>query len=106
MIYHVILQWFLEKKINKSKKFSYLKFKRNFFKKINNFSEIEIAGPGFLNIKLSKFALLNNIKNIFKIIKFMVQLKIMKLIILSLFLLIQLDQCMWVIVEEQFMVMF
>jgi arginyl-tRNA synthetase len=30
--------------------------------KINNFENIEIAGPGFLNIKLSKIALINNIK--------------------------------------------
>ena len=40
-----------------------LKLKDIFLAKINNFSEIEIAGPGFLNIKLSKSALLNNIKN-------------------------------------------
>tara|TARA_B100001057_G_scaffold123122_1_gene121981 strand:- start:11532 stop:13253 length:1722 start_codon:yes stop_codon:yes gene_type:complete len=32
-----------------------------FLKEINSFSEIDIAGPGFLNIKLSKFALVNNI---------------------------------------------
>ena len=41
-----------------------LKFKDIFLAKINNFSEIDIAGPGFLNIKLSKSALLNNIKTI------------------------------------------
>ena len=41
-----------------------LKLKDIFLAKINNFSEIDIAGPGFLNIKLSKFALLNNIKSI------------------------------------------
>ena len=70
-----------------------LKLKDIFLAKINNFSEIDIAGPGFLNIKLSKSALLNNIK-IFKIImKFMVLIKVVKLIILSLFLLIQLGQC-------------
>ena len=39
-----------------------LKLKDIFLAKINNFSEIDIAGPGFLNIKLSKSALLNNIK--------------------------------------------
>ena len=71
-----------------------LKLKDIFLAKINNFSEIDIAGPGFLNIKLSKSALLNNIKTILKIINFMDQIKVMKLIILSLFLLIQLDQCM------------
>ena len=32
--------------------------------KIKNFSEIEIAGPGFLNIKLSKIALIENINTI------------------------------------------
>ena len=41
-----------------------LKLKNIFLAKMNNFSEIDIAGPGFLNIKLSKFALLNNIKTI------------------------------------------
>ena len=41
-----------------------LKFKDIFLAKINNFSEIDIAGPGFLNIKLSKLALKNNIKTI------------------------------------------
>ena len=41
-----------------------LKLKDIFLTKINNFSEIDIAGPGFLNIKLSKSALLNNIKTI------------------------------------------
>ena len=41
-----------------------LKLKDIFLAKINNFSEIDIAGPGFLNIKLSKSALLNNIKTI------------------------------------------
>ena len=38
-----------------------LKFKEFFLEKISSFSEIEVAGPGFLNIKLSKLALLNNI---------------------------------------------
>ena len=32
--------------------------------KIKNFENIEIAGPGFLNIKLSKIALINNINSI------------------------------------------
>ena len=41
-----------------------LKLKDIFLTKINNFSEIDIAGPGFLNIKLSKSALLNNIETI------------------------------------------
>ena len=42
------------------------KLKDIFLKKINNFSEVDIAGPGFLNIKLSKSALLNNINSILK----------------------------------------
>ena len=42
------------------------KIKEIFLKKISNFSEIEIAGPGFLNIKLSKKALINNINSILK----------------------------------------
>ena len=37
------------------------KIKEIFLKKIINFSMIEIAGPGFLNIKLSKTALIRNI---------------------------------------------
>ena len=37
-----------------------------FLTKINNFSKIEIAGPGFLNIKLSKSALVNNLNSILK----------------------------------------
>ena len=41
-----------------------LKLKNVFINKIKNFSIIEIAGPGFLNIKLSKSALLNNITTI------------------------------------------
>ena len=41
-----------------------LKLKDIFLSKINNFSEIDIAGPGFLNIKLSKSALINNINEI------------------------------------------
>jgi arginyl-tRNA synthetase len=42
-----------------------LQFKDIFLAKITSFSEIDIAGPGFLNIKLSKSALLNNISSIF-----------------------------------------
>ncbi len=42
-----------------------IKLKEVFLAKIINFSEIEIAGPGFLNINLSKSALLNNIKTTF-----------------------------------------
>jgi arginyl-tRNA synthetase len=38
--------------------------KEIFLEKIINFSAIEIAGPGFLNIKLSKTALINNINAI------------------------------------------
>ncbi len=41
-----------------------LKLKDIFKDKISNFSNIEIAGPGFLNIKLSNSALLNNINSI------------------------------------------
>ncbi len=41
-----------------------LKLKDIFITKINNFSEIDIAGPGFLNIKLSKSALIKNINAI------------------------------------------
>ena len=40
------------------------KLKNIFLKKIKNFSEIDIAGPGFLNIKLSKSSLLKNINSI------------------------------------------
>ncbi len=42
------------------------KIKDIFLREISNFSEIEIAGPGFLNIKLSKTALSNNINSILK----------------------------------------
>ena len=41
-----------------------LKLKDIFLDKINNFSQVEIAGPGFLNIKLSQSALLKNINTI------------------------------------------
>jgi len=40
------------------------KIKSLFLDKIDSFSEIEIAGPGFLNIKLSKSALIKNINSI------------------------------------------
>jgi arginyl-tRNA synthetase len=40
------------------------KIREVFLKQIINFSAIEIAGPGFLNIKLSKTALINNINAI------------------------------------------
>ena len=43
-----------------------LELKKIFLKKINSFSEIEIAGPGFMNIRLSKSALLKNINSILK----------------------------------------
>ncbi len=42
------------------------KFKKLFIDNINYFAEIEIAGPGFINIKLSSFALIKNIKLILK----------------------------------------
>ena len=41
-----------------------LKLKEIFLDEISNFSEIDIAGPGFLNIKLSKSALIKNINSI------------------------------------------
>ena len=44
-----------------------LKLKDIFLDKISNFSHIEIAGPGFLNIKLSQSALLKNINSILDI---------------------------------------
>ena len=47
-----------------------LKFKEIFLENISNFSIIEIAGPGFMNIKLSNTALLNNINSIIKNKKF------------------------------------
>ena len=43
-----------------------LKLKDILLNKILNFSDINVAGPGFLNIKLSKTALLNNINSILK----------------------------------------
>ena len=40
--------------------------KNLFLKKIKDFEKIDVAGPGFLNIKLTKKAFVYNIKNIFK----------------------------------------
>jgi len=37
-----------------------------FLEKIKNFSNVEVAGPGFLNIKLSKSALIENINSILR----------------------------------------
>ena len=56
----------LGKKNNINPKLLATKLKEIFLQKISSFSEIEIAGPGFLNIKLSKLALLNNINLILK----------------------------------------
>ncbi|MDC1130575.1 arginine--tRNA ligase [Pelagibacteraceae bacterium] len=42
-------------------------FKNLFENKIKDFENIEIAGPGFLNIKLSKSAIIKNINSILKI---------------------------------------
>ncbi len=56
----------LGKKNKLNPKILALKLKDVFLNEFNNFSEIEIAGPGFLNIKLSKLALLNNINYILK----------------------------------------
>ena len=54
----------LGKKNNLNPKILALKLKDIFLNKIKNFSKIEVAGPGFLNIKISKSALLNNINSI------------------------------------------
>ena len=43
-----------------------LKLKDVLLNQISNFSDIDVAGPGFLNIKLSKSALLKNINAILK----------------------------------------
>ena len=56
----------LGKKNKTNPKILALKIKDIFLNKINNFSEIDIAGPGFLNIKLSKLALIKNINEILK----------------------------------------
>ena len=42
------------------------KLRELFLNQIKNFSNIEVAGPGFLNIKLSKTALIENINSILK----------------------------------------
>ncbi len=42
------------------------KIKNVLSKKIDDFSTVEVAGPGFLNIKLTKKAWIKNINNIFK----------------------------------------
>ena len=54
----------LGKKNNINPKNLALKLKVILLKKIANFSEIEVAGPGFINIKLSKSAKLRNINSI------------------------------------------
>ncbi len=56
----------LGKKNNINPKKLALDLKNIFLDNIDNFSTIEIAGPGFLNIQLSKSALLNNINLILK----------------------------------------
>ena len=56
----------LAKENNQDPKILAEKFKKVFLEKISNFSEIEIAGPGFLNINLSNKALINNINLILK----------------------------------------
>ena len=42
------------------------KIKELFENQIKNFSKVEVAGPGFINIKLSKSALIENINSILK----------------------------------------
>ncbi len=42
------------------------KIKELLLKEINHFEKIEVAGPGFLNIKLSKEGMVSNINNILK----------------------------------------
>ena len=56
----------LAKENNQDPKVLAEKFKKVFLEKISNFSEIEIAGPGFLNINLSNKAIINNINLILK----------------------------------------
>ena len=56
----------LAKENNQDPKTLAEKFKKVFLEKISNFSEIEIAGPGFLNINLSNKAIINNINLILK----------------------------------------
>ena len=71
-------------------------------KEIKDFENIEIAGPGFLNIKLSKNGLVTNINEIFKNKDSMEQKILIKNIISSLYPLILQGPCMSVIVEERF----
>ena len=54
----------LGKKNNTNPKNLALKLRDIFLNKISNFSVVDVAGPGFLNIKLSKSAMLNNINAI------------------------------------------
>ncbi len=56
----------LAKKNNQNPKDLANNLKELLLKEVENFSEIQIAGPGFLNIKLSTNALINVIKHIFK----------------------------------------
>ncbi len=56
----------LGKDNNKNPRDIAIKFKEILSKEINDFNNIEIAGPGFLNIKLSKEAWAKYINNIFK----------------------------------------
>ncbi len=56
--------------LGKSNKFNPKKLAENlrelFLNQIKSFSNVEVAGPGFLNIKLSKSALIKNINSILK----------------------------------------
>ena len=56
----------LAKKNKKSPREIAEKIKNVLSKKIDDFSTVEVAGPGFLNIKLTKKAWIKNINNIFK----------------------------------------
>ncbi len=54
-------------KLNKSNpKMLAEKLRELFLDQIKNFSNVEVAGPGFLNIKLSKSALIENINSILR----------------------------------------
>ena len=61
-----LITFVLAKENNQDPKILAEKFKKIFLEKISNFSEIEIAGPGFLNINLSNKAIINNINLILK----------------------------------------
>ena len=54
----------LAKKTNQNPKIIADKIKAILIHEIKHFSSIDIAGPGFLNIKLSKSALIENINSI------------------------------------------